>query len=71
MTSVGQLADLVAPERVRPLRRLEFEQMVEQGLFRDERVELLQGVVVEMSPQGSRHAATVQRLTAAEARVSR
>jgi Uma2 family endonuclease len=65
MSSVAQLADLVAPERVRPLRRPEFERMVEEGLFRDERVELLQGVLVEMSPQGTRHAATVQRLTAA------
>lgn len=36
--------------------------MVEDGLFRDERVELLQGVLVEMSPQGTRHAATLQRL---------
>lgn len=37
--------------------------MVEEGLFREERVELLQGVLVEMSPQGTRHAAIVQRLT--------
>jgi Uma2 family endonuclease len=60
---VGQLADLVAPERVRPLRRVEYERMVQDGLFADERVELLQGVIVEMSPQGTRHAATIQRLT--------
>jgi Uma2 family endonuclease len=36
--------------------------MVEQGLFRDERIELLQGAVVEMSPQGPRHTAAIQRL---------
>jgi Uma2 family endonuclease len=36
--------------------------MVEVGLFRDERIELLQGVLVEMSPQGAKHSATVQRL---------
>jgi Uma2 family endonuclease len=64
VSSVAQLADLVAPERLRPLRRPEFERMVEEGLFRDERIELLQGVLIEMSPQGARHAATVQRLTA-------
>jgi Uma2 family endonuclease len=65
VASVRQLADLVAPERVRPLRRDEFERMVEEGHFRDERLELLQGVLVAMSPQGTRHAATVQRLNAA------
>lgn len=64
MSSFAQLADLVAPERLRPLRRVEYERMVEDGLFADERVELLQGVIVEMSPQGTRPAATVQRLTA-------
>src|SRR3989442_1740561 len=64
MSSVAQLADLVSPERLRPLRRDEFERMVAGGLFRDERVELLQGVLVEMSPQGTRHADTIQRLTA-------
>ena len=63
MSSFAQIADLVAPERLRPLRRVEYERMVEGGLFADERVELLQGVIVEMSPQGTRHAATVQRLT--------
>ena len=63
VSSVALLADLVAPERLRPIRRSEFERMVEEGLFRDERVELLQGVLVEMSPQGTRHAAIVQRLT--------
>jgi Uma2 family endonuclease len=31
--------------------------MVEAGLFRDERVEPLQGWLVEISPQGTRHAA--------------
>jgi Uma2 family endonuclease len=63
VSSVAHLAELVAPERLRPFRRSEFERMVEQGLFRDERVELLEGVLVEMSPQGTRHAAIVQRLT--------
>jgi Uma2 family endonuclease len=62
VSSVGQIAELVAPERVRPLRRVEFERMVDEGLFVDERIELLRGVIVEKSPQGARHAATLQRL---------
>lgn len=46
---------LLAPERVRPLKRREFEQLIELGVFEDERVELLRGVLVEMSPQGEPH----------------
>ena len=37
--------------------------MVELGLFENERVELVYGVVVEMSPKGARHDAVIQRLT--------
>ena len=47
---------LLSPERVRPLRRREYERLVEAGVFEDERVELLRGVLVEMSPQGEPHA---------------
>jgi Uma2 family endonuclease len=64
MTSaLDRLADL-APERVRPLRRVEYERLVAEGAFDDERVELLSGVIVEMSPQDPRHAFAVERLTA-------
>jgi len=37
--------------------------MAEEGFFEDERLELLDGVILEVTPQGTRHAATVQRLT--------
>lgn len=37
--------------------------MVELGIFENERVELVYGVVVEMSPKGARHDAVIQRLT--------
>ncbi len=37
--------------------------MVEMGLFDNERVELLRGFIVRMSPQKSRHAGAVQYLT--------
>jgi Uma2 family endonuclease len=52
----------VAPERIRPLRRVEYEALVEQGLLKDSRVELLLGSLVEMTPQGPLHAETVARL---------
>lgn len=49
--------------RVRPLRRFEYDLLVEQGAFApDERVQLLEGELVEMSPQGARHAGLVEAL---------
>lgn len=42
----------------------EYEQMIDAGIFGEEdRVELLDGEIVQMSPIGSRHAACVKRLT--------
>lgn len=52
----------IATDTARPLSRAEYERMVAQGRFEDERIELLKGGLVEMSPQGPRHAATVRRL---------
>jgi Uma2 family endonuclease len=63
LSSQPHIQDLIASERVRPLRRLEYERMVDEGFFGDEHIELLDGVIIEMTPQGTRHAATVQRLT--------
>ena len=62
MSVLERLAEL-APERIRPLRRSEFESLVAQGRFEGERVELIEGVLVEMTPQAPGHAACVQRLT--------
>jgi len=53
---------LLAPEKVRPLRRTEYECLVELGLFDEERVELLRGQLVTMSPQGAAHATVTARL---------
>jgi Uma2 family endonuclease len=50
-------------ERARPIQRAEYDRMVEMGLFDNEKVELLKGFIVRMSPQKSRHAAAVQYLT--------
>jgi Uma2 family endonuclease len=46
---------LLAPERLRPLRVREYDRLVAEGAFADERVELLGGVLVAMSPQKARH----------------
>lgn len=49
---------------MRPLRRIEYEVLVEQGMFGEgEHVQLLDGELVEMSPQGAAHAAVVESLT--------
>ena len=53
----------IAPERLRSLRRNEYDVLVENGLFADERVELLAGALVEMTPPGAPHADAVGRLT--------
>jgi Uma2 family endonuclease len=50
------------PELFRPLKRSEYDRLIELGVFDDERVELIQGVLVKMSPQRAPHASTVQRL---------
>lgn len=51
-----------AADEIRPLRRVEYERLVEHGCFEDERVELLRGMVVRMSPHGPAHDSTIQRL---------
>jgi Uma2 family endonuclease len=50
-------------DRVRPLRRVEYDRLVGLGLLANEKVELIRGLIVRMSPQGVAHAAVVQRLT--------
>jgi Uma2 family endonuclease len=43
-------------EPVRPLRRTEYEHLVDTGAFdEDERIELLDGVIYEMTPIGAAH----------------
>jgi Uma2 family endonuclease len=52
----------VWPDRIRRLKRVEYDQLVDSGLLQDSRVELLLGVLVDMSPQGPRHAEVVSRI---------
>jgi len=49
-------------EVIRPLRRVEYDQLVALGAFQDERIELLEGELVPMSPIGAPHSWAVQRL---------
>jgi Uma2 family endonuclease len=53
----------IAPDRIRPLRVEEYMQLAEAGVFDDEKVELLDGVVVRMSAQGPRHMELVTFMT--------
>jgi Uma2 family endonuclease len=55
--------DQLLPETVRPLRRAEFERLAELGMFDDERVELLAGQIITMTPPGSPDSESVRRLT--------
>lgn len=48
---------------IRPLHRREYELLAASGAFDNEKVELLYGQVVQMSPQGTEHAFSIARLT--------
>jgi Uma2 family endonuclease len=48
----------------RPLRRVEYDKLIELGAFQGEHIELLEGLLVPMSPIGPPHSSTVQRLNA-------
>jgi Uma2 family endonuclease len=54
--------EVLRPERPRPLKRVEFERLIEQGVFEDERVELLHGQLVAMSPQSDLHIRVTARI---------
>ncbi len=50
------------PEAFRPLRSVEFQRLVDLGLFEGTHVELVGGVLVEMSPQGPLHNTVLRRM---------
>src|SRR5262245_66511225 len=52
--------------RTRRWTRVEYDRLIELGVFRpDERLELLDGLLVVREPQGSRHASAIRRVIAA------
>ncbi|MEZ4220388.1 MAG: Uma2 family endonuclease [Polyangiaceae bacterium] len=59
---VMQAMDVLSHARPRLLSRAEYDRMVAEGMFANERVELIRGILVEMSPIGSRHADPVDYL---------
>lgn len=55
---------MAVPLRIRPFNVDEFHRMTEAGILsEDDRVELIDGGIVEMAPIGPRHASCVMRLT--------
>ena len=60
MSVSGQLID---PSWQRRLTADEYHRMIDAAVFdEDEHLELLEGVIVAMSPQGARHALVIERL---------
>jgi len=55
--------DIDIAANLRPLLRAEYDELVETGALEGVRVELLQGVLVEVTPQGVPHADVITRLT--------
>src|SRR5690349_13016770 len=62
MSSLAVPAASACEGEVRPLHRVEYDRLVELGCFADERIELLEGTLVRMSPQGPRHHGCIQAL---------
>lgn len=58
MSAAPEMTDVV-----RPLYRVEYDALVEQGFLVDEPVELLEGRLLAPSPEGDRHATVIRRLT--------
>jgi Uma2 family endonuclease len=55
-------ASVIPADQIRPLKRVEYDRLVATGAFVDERVELIDGLLVRMSPQGADHAYVLRRL---------
>jgi Uma2 family endonuclease len=58
-----QAYDVLDHAQPRLMSRAEYDRLVETGLFHDERVELIHGMVVKMSPNGPAHADPIDVLT--------
>jgi len=63
---IAMASTTMPPPLIRRWTRVEYERLVEVGVFRpEERLELLDGALVVREPQGSRHAAAIRRALAA------
>jgi Uma2 family endonuclease len=50
-------------DKIRPLRRVEYDKLVSLGAFEGERIELIDGALLQMSPIGPPHGEAVDRIT--------
>ncbi len=62
MEAMSNPETILRTEPVRPLKRVEYERLVSEGFFDDERVELLFGMVVPMSPVDPAHDESTYRV---------
>lgn len=51
-----------ATTTIRPLYRVEYDALVEQGFLVDEPIELIEGQLLARSPEGDRHASVIRLL---------
>src|SRR4051794_7475291 len=54
---------MLESRRLRPLKRAEYDRLVELGCFEHEKIELLDGQLIAMSPQGPAHMDVTTTLT--------
>jgi Uma2 family endonuclease len=59
MPSMTALSDPLEMEIIRPLLRAEYDLLVERGAFEAENLELIEGRLIIMSPEGPTHAAVL------------
>jgi Uma2 family endonuclease len=57
--------EIDATPRIRRWTRIEYDRLVQLGIFEGERLELLDGLLAVREPQGARHATAVRRVVAA------
>lgn len=67
-TSVAQTSNwaIFPQQKIFPIRRFsisEYHKIGENGILKDEHVELIEGVIIEMSPKGTKHSAIVSKLS--------
>lgn len=65
MEAMSSPETILRTESYRPLKRVEYERLAAEGFFDDERVELLFGVVVPMSPIDPAHSESTTRIAEA------
>ncbi|MCG8421060.1 MAG: Uma2 family endonuclease [Proteobacteria bacterium] len=58
----GTVVPGINPELIRLISRTEYDRMIQLGMFDDERVELLYGVLISMSPHRPEHARALRVL---------